>query len=217
MDALPADQPTVTDDPPSRRRSRRVWWLGGGAVLAVVLAVVIVLVVRAPDGPANQDFTHFPSAGCALITKATADAYAPGTTCQVGLDDRSSDTILLDANWLPPQHGSGPISAVLSVDLLVATGALGDSYADKWVSNHCQEWVGVPGLNTRSVKGIGDRACFLYSTKYGTVAAMNVRTRNVAIEVNYGPPGNGSAPAFSEQQGEQAVQTMVAEVIRQLS
>lgn len=218
MDASPADQPTATDDPPRRRRSRRTWWFGGGVVLAVVLVIVIVAVVRASGGttgPGNQVFTHFPSAGCALITKKTADTYAPGTTCRLGLDDTSGDSILRGANWLPQQVGDGPISAALSVNLVIYTGPSADSDADKWVQNDCQEWVGLP--DTRSIDGIGDRACFLYATKYGTAANINVRTRNVVIEVRYGPPSTGPGPAFSEQQGERAVRTMVADVISQLS
>ena len=106
--------------------------------LAVVLAVGTVLVVRASSGtagPSEPDFTHFPSAGCALITKATADTYAPGITCQVAQDHRSSDSTLIGVNWLPPRVGDGPTSAVLSVNLVIFTGTPADSDAAKWVGN----------------------------------------------------------------------------------
>jgi hypothetical protein len=127
------------------------------------------------------------------------------------------DWTTLDVMWVPPHVGQTPYSAVLSIDLSIITGTDADSVADKRILTDCQEWDGVPDLHPRSIDGLGDRACFLHTTKYGITANIDVRTRNVVIEVSYGPPATGSAPALSEQQGEQAVRTMVAEVLRQLS
>ncbi|HEX4221977.1 MAG TPA: hypothetical protein VHZ97_06435, partial [Pseudonocardiaceae bacterium] len=120
------------------------------------------------------------------------------------------DWTTLDVTWVPPHLGQTPYSDVLSIDLSIITGTDADGVR---TLDDCQEWDGVPDLHPRSIDGLGDRACFLH-TKYGITANIDVRTRNVVIEVSYGPPATGSAPALSEQQGEHAVRTMVAEVLR---
>ena len=99
---------------------------------AAVLTVVIVVVARASSGTTGlgePDFTHFPSTDCALITKATG--YSPRTTCQVAPDGASGNPMVPGANWLPKQAGNGPISAMLSGNLVINSGMLADGDADK--------------------------------------------------------------------------------------